>query len=154
MLFYGAQVIHGIHGGASAYARHEFLAQWNVMQNYHPWISSPKMSDIWCHVLHDLWPPKGVIFAKFLSQNTSNNLEMLCQCECASPDNLWQLMGTAWAWQYRHIRLGYALRRYYVTNLARIGANFRNFKLIVGHINWSYYSPLFLISGPLTVSDQ
>ena len=88
-----------------------------------------------CHVLHDLWPPKGVILAKFLSPNTSNNLEIVCQCDCASPDNLWQLMGTAWAWQYRHIRLGYALRRYYVTNLARIGANFRNFKLIVGHID-------------------
>ena len=79
--------------------------------------------------------PKGVIFAKFLSQNTSNNLEIVCQCECASMDNLWQPMGTARACQYRHIKLGYALRRYYVTNLARIGANFRNFKLIVGHIN-------------------
>ena len=35
---------------------------------------------------------------------TSKNLEILCQCEYASPENLWKLMGTAWAWQYRHIR--------------------------------------------------
>ena len=53
--------------------------------------------------------PKRRYFAKFLSQNTSNNLKIVCQFECASPDNLWQLMGTAWAWQYRYIRLGYAL---------------------------------------------
>ena len=52
-------------------------------------------------------------------------------------------MGTAWAWQYRHIRLGYALRRYFTTNLVRIGVNFRDFKLIVGRINWSYCNPLF-----------
>ena len=29
------------------------------------------MSDISCHVLHDLWPSKGVIFAKFISENIS-----------------------------------------------------------------------------------
>ena len=39
--------------------------------------------------------PSGVIVVKFLSQNISKNLEMLCQCEYTSPDNLWQLMGTA-----------------------------------------------------------
>ena len=50
-------------------------------------------------------------------------------------DNLWQPMGTARAWQYRHIKTWIRSWRYYVTNLARIGANFRNFKLIVGHIN-------------------
>ena len=65
-------------------------------------------------------PKRRLVFAKFLSQNTSNNLAIVCQCECASMDNLWQPVGTARAWQYRHIKLGYALRRYYVTNLTRI----------------------------------
>ena len=101
------------------------------------------MLDISCHVFHDLWPSKGVIFAKFLSENISKNLKILCQCEYASPDNLWQFMGTAWAWQCRHIRLEYALRRYFRTNLVRIGVNFRDFKLIEGRINWSYCNPLF-----------
>ena len=93
------------------------------------------MSGISSHMLHDVWPPKGIIFAKFISQNTLKNLEIVCQCEYASPDNLWHLIGTAWAWQYRHIRLGYALRRYLMTNFVRIGANFRDFELIVGRIN-------------------
>ena len=90
---------------------------------------------------------KRVIFAKFLSQNTSKNLEILCQCEYASLNDLWQLMGTVWAWQNRHIRLGYALRRYFMTKVVWIGANFRDFKLIIGRINWLYCSPLFFISA-------
>ena len=98
--------------------------------------------------------PKRRYFCWMSSQSTFKNLEMVWQCEYASPDNSWQLMATACTWQYRHIRLGYSLRRYYMTNLARIGANFRDFKLIVGHINWSYCSPLLFISGPLTVSEQ
>ena len=93
------------------------------------------MSDISSLVLHELRPPKGIIFAKFISHNTFKNLEIVCQCEYASPDYLWQLMGTAWAWRYRHIRLGCALRRYFMTNFVRIGANFRDFELIVGRIN-------------------
>ena len=156
MLFYSAQVINGIHGCVSAHARHEFMAQWNAIANGHPWKYSAKMFDISCNVLHDVWPPKGVIFAQYLLQNTSKNLEIVCQCEYASPDNLWQLMGTAWNevchlpcahvlcfspgmahilfWQYRHIWLGYALRRYFMTNLVRICIHFRDFKLIVGCI--------------------
>ena len=43
-----------------------------------------------------IYAPKCVIFVKFISQNISKNIEMLCQCEYASPDNLWQLMGTAY----------------------------------------------------------
>ena len=41
---------------------------------------------------------------------------------------------------------------FFYDHLVRIGATFRDFKLIVGHINWSYCSPLFLISGLLTCS--
>ena len=40
-----------------------------------------------------------------------------------------------------------------MTHLVRIGVTFREFKLIVGRINSSYSSPLFLISTP-TDSDQ
>ena len=83
------------------------------------------MCDVSCHVLHDLWRPKCVILAVY-SQNTSKNLEILCQCQYASSDNIWQ---------FRHIRLGYVLRRYFMTNLVWISANFRNFKVIVGRIN-------------------
>ena len=36
MLFYRAQVIHGIQGCVSAHARHEFLAQLNVITNGYP----------------------------------------------------------------------------------------------------------------------
>ena len=126
MLFYGAQVIHGIHGGVSAYAKHEFLVQWHVIANCHPWKSSPKMFDILCHVLHDLWPQKALFLRNFFQQNIDKNVEIVCQCEYASPHNSWQLMGTAWAWQYRHIRLGCALTRYYMTNLTKIGSNFRD----------------------------
>ena len=143
MLLYSAQVIHGIHGCVSAHARHEFMTQWNVIANGHPWKYSPQISDISCHVFHELWTSKGVNYAKFLSENISKNLKIVCQCEYASPDNLWLLMGTAWAWQNRHIRLGYALRRYFMTHLVRIAVNFRDFKLIVVRINWSYCNPLF-----------
>ena len=67
LLFYSTHVIHRIHGSVYAFARHEFLARWNVITNGHPCKSSPKMSDISWHVLHDIWSPKGVMFAKFLS---------------------------------------------------------------------------------------
>ena len=98
ILFYSAKVIYGVHGCVSVHARHEFLAQWNVIANGHPYKSLQERSDISCNVLHDLWTSKGVIFAKFISQNTSKYLEMLCQCEYALHDNLWQLLGTTWAW--------------------------------------------------------
>ena len=78
------------------------------------------------NVLHDLWPQKTLFLRNFFHKT----LPIISKLY-----DSWQPMGTAKAWQYRHIKLGYALRRYYVTNLARIGANFRNFKLIVGHIN-------------------
>ena len=89
------------------------------------------MSDISSHVLHDLWPPKGIIFVKFLSQNTLKNLEFVCQCEYASPDNLWHLMGTAWAWRYRHIKLEIRSQKVFMTNFVRLCANFRDFEPIV-----------------------
>ena len=72
VVLYSAQVIHGIHGCVSAHARHEFLTQ----TNGHPRKSSPKLYDISCRVLHDLWPPKSVIFVKCLSQNTSQNFKI------------------------------------------------------------------------------
>ena len=40
-----------------------------------------------------------------------------------------------------------------MTHLVRIGVTFREFKLIVGRINSSYSSPLFVTSTP-TDSDQ
>ena len=102
MLCYSAQVIHGIHGCVSAHARHEFMAQWNAIANGHPWIYSPTMSDISCHVFHDLWPSKDVIFAKFISENIYKNLKILCQCEYASPESNWSycnpLFCTHWQW--------------------------------------------------------
>ena len=148
LLFYSAKVIYGIHGCVYVHTRHEFLAQWNVIANGHPYKSLQKRSDSSCYVLHDLWPSKGVIFAKFISQNTSKYLEILCQCEYASPDNLYQLLRITWALQYQHIGLGNALRRYFMTILFRIDASFRICKLIVGRINWSYFSPLFLVRAP------
>ena len=60
VVLYSAQVIHGIHGCVSAHARHEFLTQ----TNGHPRKSSPKLYDISCRVLHDLWPPNRRYFCE------------------------------------------------------------------------------------------
>ena len=35
-----------------------------------------------------------------------------------------------------------------MTNLVSIGANFRDFKVIVGRIHLSYFSGLFLVTAP------
>ena len=127
-----------------------------TMKCHNKW-SSMKIfaqKNVWCFVpcaSRFLAPKMGVILAIY-SQNTSKNLAILCQCEYASPDNLWQLMGTAWAWQYRRIRRDMFSEGIY-DNLVIIGANFRDFKVIVGRINWSYFSRLFLVSAP-TNCDQ
>ena len=51
-----------------------FSGTMKVITNAHPWKSlRKKMFDVLCHVLHDFWPPNGVILAIY-SKNTSKNL--------------------------------------------------------------------------------
>ena len=148
MLFYGAQVIHGIHGGVSAYTRQEILAQWNVIQNCHPWKSSPKMSDISCHVLHDVWPQKALFLRNFFHKT----LPIIWKLYASASVHQWIIYGSLWGppghGSIAILNLDTLSEGIMWQIWPEFGTNCRNFKLIVGHINWSYLRSIILDQWP------
>ena len=67
------------------------------------------MFDISCHVLHDLWPQKALFLRNFFHKTLPIISKLYASASVHQwIINIWQPMGTARAWQYRHIKLGYA----------------------------------------------
>ena len=83
--------------------------------------SSPKMSDISCHVLHDVWPQKAFGFCEISFTKT---LPIISKLYASASVHQWIIYGSLWGppghGSIAILKLGYALRRYYVTNLTRI----------------------------------